>query len=232
MQQQLQYKLGFSLVEMIVALAVFAVVITISIGALLMLIATNQQLQAKQSVMTNLSFALDSMTREIRTGTSYFCASVSNTGAATPVGPGSVKIFDDNGDLTSLKKSTADCKNGNADDSNNKIIGITFIEGGESITGAPEKRIVYFFDGTEVTSSNKKGHKLYRRIDDGPALPITSSGIYIEDAKFYVSGSDPLSSGDVVQPTVTIFIKAKENNSPTAEPYEIQTTVTQRALDI
>jgi prepilin-type N-terminal cleavage/methylation domain-containing protein len=207
---------GFTLIEMIVALAVFAVVITISVGALLMLIVTNQQLQAEQSVMTNLSFALDSMTREIRTGTRYFCgAGNSRTTAIASM----YQIFSDGEDLSSMGENTRDCYDGRG---SLDIQGIAFIEGGQSITNAPDTRIVYFFDEGD--------HKLYRRISGEAAQPIVSSGIYIEDAEFFVTGSDPRSDGDDTQATVTIYIKAREASSTVS--YEMQTTINQRTLDI
>lgn len=65
---------GFSLIELLVSLMLFTVVVVIAVGSLLMLIDANAKAQNMQEVMTNLSFALDSMTREIRTGYGYFCA--------------------------------------------------------------------------------------------------------------------------------------------------------------
>ena len=69
---QLQ-KRGFTLVEMLVSVFIFAIVMTISMGALLVLIDANQKGQGVQTVMSNLSFAVDNMTRNIRTGHGYFC---------------------------------------------------------------------------------------------------------------------------------------------------------------
>ena len=66
-------KNGFSLIEVLVSLSIFAVVITIAIGALMALIGANARTQNTQAVMTNVSYALDSMTREIRTGNDFFC---------------------------------------------------------------------------------------------------------------------------------------------------------------
>ncbi len=208
---------GFTLIEMIVALAVFSVIVTISIGALLTLIATNQQLQAEQSVMTNLSFALDSMTREIRTGTRYFCGAGGNRNAAIAT----YQIFQDNQDLSAMNDAARDCYDGRGV---LDVQGIAFIEGGQSITNAPDTRIVYFFDEVD--------HKLYRRINGGVAQSIVSSGIYIENAEFYVTGSEPLESGENTQAAVTIFIEARDPSDTTGKPYRIQTTITQRTLDI
>ena len=70
---------GFTLIEMLVSISLFAVVITMGVGTLLVIIDANGRAQSMQLVMTNFSFALDSMTREIRTGTNWYCDST--TGA-------------------------------------------------------------------------------------------------------------------------------------------------------
>jgi len=64
---------GFTIIEMIVAVALFAVVMLVAIGALLSLSAANRKAQALQSVMNNLNIALDGMVRNIRMGTQYHC---------------------------------------------------------------------------------------------------------------------------------------------------------------
>lgn len=211
---------GFTLIEMIVSLALFSIVVTISVGALLVLIASNERLQEEQSVMTNLSFALDSMTREIRTGTHYFCGS-GNTRNGAIAGH---QIFRDGDSLAAMGEEGRDCFQGN--NSGRAVHGIAFIEGGQSITGAPNSRIVYFYDADEG--------KIYRRVSGQDAQSIVSTGIYITNAEFFVSGSSPLSSGsgELDQAAVTIVIEAKETGAADENTYHIQTTVTQRTLDI
>jgi prepilin-type N-terminal cleavage/methylation domain-containing protein len=66
---------GFTLVELMVSLTVFSVVMLISTGVLLVMIDVNAKGQALYSSYSNLTFALDSMTREIRTGRNYYCGS-------------------------------------------------------------------------------------------------------------------------------------------------------------
>jgi prepilin-type N-terminal cleavage/methylation domain-containing protein len=212
---------GFTLIEMIVSLGLFSVVITIAIGAFLSLVAGNEQLQSEQNVMINITFALDSMTREIRTGTHYYCNTRPNYSAGGPN-----NIFDNGNDLDAiLDDETADCSAGRSPSSHD-LQGLAFKEGGDSITGSGNERIVYFFDRDEGT--------IYRRVGSGDRQSIVSSGIVIEDMEFYVSGSNPLSSGSgniVDQPVVTIYIKAHEDRN-NAKSYDIQTSITQRTLDI
>lgn len=64
---------GFTLIEMMVAVSLFAIVMTISIGALLDMVSANRKAQAMQSVMNNLNIALDGMVRNVRMGTDYHC---------------------------------------------------------------------------------------------------------------------------------------------------------------
>src|SRR3989344_9208579 len=64
---------GFTLIEMIVSIALFAVVMTVAVGALLSLTGANEKAQAPQSVMNNLNISLDSMVRNIRMGRDYRC---------------------------------------------------------------------------------------------------------------------------------------------------------------
>lgn len=64
---------GFTLIEMIVAVGLFSVVMLISVGALLSLVGANRKAQALQSVMNNLSIAVDGMVRSIRMGSGYSC---------------------------------------------------------------------------------------------------------------------------------------------------------------
>ncbi len=77
---------GFTLVEMIVAVGLFAVVMMVCVGALLSLVHANRKAQALQSVMNNLNIALDGMVRAIRMGTNYDGSSACS-GAVDPNAP-------------------------------------------------------------------------------------------------------------------------------------------------
>jgi prepilin-type N-terminal cleavage/methylation domain-containing protein len=209
---------GFTLVEMIVSLAIFAIVVTVSVGALLVLVGTNQRLQGEQSVMTNLSFALDSMTREIRTGSSYYCVSEASAGSlSSPFNPAS------NLD-TVFGQSVLDCASGN--NGNARYHGMAFVEGGDSISGT-SNRILYFYDEQEKN--------LYRRVGSGPAQSIVSPEVHLIDFEFFVTGSENLQTSGAAatrQPTVTIYIRASENADGSGKQFDVQTTVTQRTLDV
>ncbi len=63
------------MLEMLVSLGVFSVAAVIAIGALVRMTSLNRSAQALQSAMNNVSFALESISREMRVGTNYTCAS-------------------------------------------------------------------------------------------------------------------------------------------------------------
>jgi len=68
---------GFLLVEMIISVAIFTVVMTAGLGSLLSLIDANKRSQSFKIVVNNLNLAMETMAREIRTGHTYNCGSVS-----------------------------------------------------------------------------------------------------------------------------------------------------------
>ena len=68
------FSAGFTLVEMITAVAIFSMVMIIAMGALLSVLGANKQTQSMQTVVNNLGLAMEMMSREIRTGYSYHCS--------------------------------------------------------------------------------------------------------------------------------------------------------------
>ena len=64
---------GFSLVELMVSVSIFAIAMIISISTLLVIIDANAKAQATSAAMTNLSYAFDNITRNLRTGRLYYC---------------------------------------------------------------------------------------------------------------------------------------------------------------
>lgn len=66
-------KRGYTLLEMIVSVGVFSMVMLAATSSYLALIHLDRESRAMTDVMTNLSFVVESMTREIRTGHTYKC---------------------------------------------------------------------------------------------------------------------------------------------------------------
>ncbi|HEV7121368.1 MAG TPA: prepilin-type N-terminal cleavage/methylation domain-containing protein [Candidatus Paceibacterota bacterium] len=73
---------GFTLVEMIVSVGLFAIVMLVSTGAYLSLISLDRKARATNDLVTNLSFSIDTMERTLRTGSNFQCAGGTNCGGS------------------------------------------------------------------------------------------------------------------------------------------------------
>lgn len=68
---KLKSKSGFTLIEMMVALTVFMVVMTITLAAFLNVVDIQRKTEAFRKVNDNLNFSMEMMMREIREGKGY-----------------------------------------------------------------------------------------------------------------------------------------------------------------
>lgn len=67
---------GFTLVEMIVSIALFSFVMLATTTVLLSVVDANHKAQGLKTAMNNLSLTLESMARNLRTGSDYQCGGV------------------------------------------------------------------------------------------------------------------------------------------------------------
>ena len=72
-------KSGFTLIEIMVAVSIFAIVAVITTGALVTALDVNRKAQAIKIAMDNVSFAMDSMVFNLRDGANYGCLTNSIT---------------------------------------------------------------------------------------------------------------------------------------------------------
>ncbi len=66
---------GFTLIEILVSVALFSVVMVVALGALLSMSVSIRKAEAINSSINNLSAAMDAISRTVRTGTNYHCGS-------------------------------------------------------------------------------------------------------------------------------------------------------------
>lgn len=182
---------GFTLVELLVSVALFSVIMMVAIGTLLSMVDANRKAQNLNSITSNLNFTLDSMTRTIRTGFDYYCSNADAFGAGTGGGGGAVQDCLTGGTRLALKDHLGN-------------------------------DIVYSYDFTD--------HSILRSINGGAAVSFTAPEIYVTSTLFIVTGSTP---GDGVQPTVTLMIQSSAGDKTSTDTkFNVQTTVTQRILDL
>jgi prepilin-type N-terminal cleavage/methylation domain-containing protein len=67
-QNNIETQAGFTLVEMLVSVALFSIVIVVTMGSILTIIDVNRKSQTMMVVMNDLNFSLESFTRTVKTG--------------------------------------------------------------------------------------------------------------------------------------------------------------------
>lgn len=92
---------GYTLVELIVSVGLFALIMTLASGAYLVMIGVSRQTQALSLGIDNLAFALETMTRTIRTSTQYSC------GGGDCEGGTSFSVRTTGGDTVSYSRSNS-----------------------------------------------------------------------------------------------------------------------------
>lgn len=123
-------KKAFTLIELMVSVALFSIVVMISMTAILSVVDSTKKAQSMKSVMNNLNFALETMTRSIKTGKQM---TVHENGA-------SVTVVDQTGLSLEYTSGTVTV---------NSVTSHNITRNGEAIT-APEVSIdtLKFYDGT------------------------------------------------------------------------------------
>ncbi len=196
-------KRGFTLIELLVSTAVFTIVMVVALGALLSLSEANRKADILNSSINNLSFALDSMSRALRTGTNYHCTSGGIL--ATPLDcsgttPGTYIAF-----LGADNEKIAYCYDATA-----KVIKRQVIPAGAS-------------GSLSTTCSSSDFLPLTM-----PEVIVTNLSFYVTGAEAKSS-----SSKDAVQPKVTILLNAYTSVKATQKSvFSLQTSVTQRIYDL
>lgn len=201
-KQRLSKARGFSLIELMVALTLFSIVMTISIGTLLVLIDLNAKAQAVYSASTNLSFALDSIAREVRTGYQYHCANSVSAGEALP---------------DPLTNGFADCS----------TPGKNFLTFTREVDGV---RMGYRLNETEGTIEQKEDPDGSGPEEGTNWTPITADEVFIDSFQIIVDNTNVTDNNQPsVDMMVYGYVN---NGLATSTDFYVQTHIVQRRLDI
>jgi len=193
---------GFTLVEMIVAVALFAIVMVVCVAALLALVNANRKAQALESVMNNLNIALDGIVRNARMGSNY-----DGSGACA-------------GNTDSSPK---DCTSGSTVFSFEPYGSTHKHPDGSTYMDPPW---VYSF----AKDSNGVG-RIYKSENGQTAIPITAPEVSIDDMEFYVVGTTPGDTAQP-KVLIVIKGTAGVPGSRAQTTFHIQATAVQRVLDL
>ncbi|MFM7087940.1 MAG: type II secretion system protein J [Candidatus Paceibacterota bacterium] len=193
-----QLKSGFTLIETMIATSLFLIVMVIGIGSLINANSVSQRFDNERSVLDNISFVLEEMSRNLRTGSTYHC--------------------EVNGDVLSEPEKPKSCSTGY----------LVAFEDTRGDINNPSDQWVYKID------AGASGLVISKSIDSGTSwIEILSApNLDIDPASgFSVLGALPPPS-DTQQPFVVIRLAGKIVGKDGSTPFSLQTSVSQRLLDI
>lgn len=96
---------GYTIIETMIAISLFIVIVMSGLGALLNANLLHNKAQNMRSIMDSLSFVMEDMSRNIRTGFNYHCAITGQTSLPDPAVPRScasgfgIAFEEPNGDI-------------------------------------------------------------------------------------------------------------------------------------
>lgn len=198
-------KKGFTLIEILVSVAIFTIVMTIAIGALLTINASLQKAKLLRTAIESMNITLEGIAKKIRTGKDYYCIANWETG-------GTINA--------SVKK---DCP---ASGTINGY-GIAFYsferQAWIAYRVTPQGAIEYASSPDAIIEWKNSSGESYD--------VITPPDLKINRLRFYVSGQD---SGDAIQPKVIITVSGVASlpgKKSLDTTFNLQTVASQRAFD-
>lgn len=204
---------GFTLVEMLITIALFTIIIAIAVGGFTNALRTQRQVSSLISAQSNVSLALEQMTREARTGY-LFCHDVGSSVPTSTCGCviGNSQFNPTAGgypapaDPTEYYPSTSDLPTWTCD-------ALTF----------------YNSDGMPITYKVSSG--ALTRDDGTGAQSITGDTVDVKSLKFVLFGN---LEGDNWTPRVTISVAITPSSTDPStmnDVLNLQTTVSARTID-
>lgn len=193
---------GFTLVEMLVSIAVFMSVMVVAMGSLISIINANRKSQAIKNTVDNITFVLDSISRKVQLGDDYRCSEgvpidfvCSGEGCNCPIGGDAIQYYDKNKD---------------------RVIQYAFIKEPNEGDGNIQQRICSEFGNTCTDWSNT-----WQNLT-GPV-----SNVDIKNMTFYVLGvgTEESLTGDRRQPRVIITAEGSAGPETSGSNFILQTSI-------
>lgn len=199
---------GFTLVELMVSLSLFIIVVMALVGSLLTVNDASRKVQAMRTVMDNISFAMETMSRNIRTSTDIVCGGV---GEIDP----NCRIQDDVS--ASRPKHTTIAMRSTLGE--NRLVQFRWVISPDG-NGQIEKK---------STPIDDNGVIMYGDPNETDWVAITSREIDIEKFSFFVDGALSGAATDTIQPNVIVKMEGSATvKGDETIPFAIQTYLSQR----
>lgn len=204
--RNLKLKTGYTIIEMMIAISIFLIVITIGMNGLLQSNLVLNKSRDMRNIMDNLSFIMEDMSRSIRTGYNYSCFDAN-------------LVWEEGLAQTNQVETPRSCVSGHA---------IAFEEATTGANGNPIDQWIYKFVAVSANSfaieKSIDGGANFYQLNDPRIILNDTSGISVLAAE-----PQPGNNG---QPFVIIKLSGEIDYKGIKTPFNLQTSVSQTLIDI
>lgn len=196
---------GYTIIETMIAISLFLVVVFSGLGALLNMNLIHQKSEDMRSIMDNLSFILEDISRNLRTGYNYRCYPSGTWGGDEQQSILNVPQSCDNGGVIVFEETHGNDGDANADD-----------------------QWVYKVDSTDGVHYN-----ISKSVDGGLTfVQLNIDEVSLTSGSgFSVLGAEA-PPGNEQQPFVIIKLMGEITYKDIVTPFSLETAVSQRLIDI
>lgn len=214
---QLSRVQGYTLIETMIAVSLFLVVAVLGMGSFLNASSLSQKSQDSRSIMDSLSFTMEEMSRNLRTGYNYRCYD-----STVPWGQGNAQ--------TAGLNTPRSCTNGG-------VIVFEESHGRTPTSAVPDANATdqwaYKIESTNGgvsfnVSKSTNGGSTWVQLNPPEVLLDSFSGFAVLGAE----APTGFGTGDAQQPLITIILSGKITYKGVNTPFSLQTAVSQRLLDV
>lgn len=199
-------KSGYTIIETMIAISLFLIVVMVGMNSLLNANVVHRKLHDMRSILDNFNFVMEDMSKNIRTGYDYQCFRNSTDPTA-----GGVK--------DQLSQATLGAPRSCADG-----WAIAFESAGGNPADYSDQWVYYISTGKVFKSTSGADASDFTQLPPQEVMLESFSG-------FFVLGAEPV-PGNIQQPIVTLKLVGDITYKNTVTPFAIQTSVSQRLLDI
>ena len=200
---------GFTILETMIAITVFLVIVTAGISSLLNASVVHQKSQDMSSVIDNLSFIMEDMSKNLRTGSDYRCYD-------------SILPWSQSYAQTSLLNTQRSCASG----------GTIAFENPYGDSTINTDQWVYKIESTRTDASGNSLFDISKSVDGGSNwVQLNPNEVVLKSfSGFSVLGAEP-PPGNSQQPFVIIKLIGTITYKNIVTPFSLQTSVSQRLVD-
>lgn len=203
-------KNGYTIIETMISISIFLILIMTGMTTLMNAFSLHKKSQNMRSAVDNLSFILEDMSRNIRTGSNYYCLNNYNLDSFLT------------SDISLRKSSPVNAVSGLRE----ICWGIAFEAAGGGVSSLDQW--VYYIDGNGAIQKAVMGPYT----DPSNFTQLTPNEIRLNPGSgFYIFGAEKEVTPNQQQPLIKIILSGSVTEKGITSPFSLQTAISSRIID-